>query len=274
MKLADTHCHLDFSAFDQCRKEVLLECCRQSVEMIIVPTVKKALWSKALALSVEHASIGVALGMHPYFIKDHMASDFLSLEKMLESESAIVGIGEIGLDATVDAFPKQERYFTEQLILAEKYQLPVILHARKAHAQVVRYLKEYSLIGGVVHAFSGSLEQLKEYTKLGVHIGVGGVITFQGSTKTRNAIAKAPLEFLLLETDAPDMPVFGNDTYKGDVALSHSRTKKSSPYDVRHVFESLCDIRDESPDEIAEQLWLNSCGLFYPALISKKVNKG
>jgi len=266
MKFADTHCHLDFSVFDQCREEVLLECRRQSVEMIIVPTVKRLLWAKALALSVEHASVGVALGMHPYFIKDHSELDLLSLEQMITTEGSIVGIGEIGLDGTVDDFAKQEGYFTEQLNLADKYQLPVILHARKAHAQIVEHLKEYSLIGGVVHAFSGSFEQLREYVKLGVYIGVGGVITFHRATKTRNAIAKAPLEFLLLETDAPDMPVFGNAAGKENVEGRGSRAKKSNPYDVLRVFDSLCEIRHESPEEIAEQLWVNSCNLFYPAL--------
>jgi len=255
LRFADTHCHLDFPEFDRVRGQVLSACETASVELIVVPSVERRTWKRVCALANLHAVVYAAIGMHPLFIANHQESDLAQLESMLvenkRTRGSIVAVGEVGLDATVGDLVLQEYFFRSQVELAVKYDLPVILHSRKTHSKVLEVVKSSSLVGGVLHAFSGSYEQLSSFVAAGIKIGVGGVITWPKSMKTRKAIAKAPLDSLLLETDAPDMAV----------SVDGVRVK-SMPVHVIKVFDVLCEIREESPELIADTLWFNSQALF------------
>jgi len=263
MRFADTHSHLDFKEFDGCRSRLLTACEASSIDLVVVPAVVSRTWDQLKLLSEQNRSVYAAYGLHPLFIDEHCESDLELLNVWLATERGgkgkkVVAVGEIGLDISAGDMPKQKEFFEEQLSLAEEFALPVILHSRKMHADVLKSLKYYKLVGGVFHAFSGSYEQLLEFTKLGVKIGVGGVITWPRSTKTRRAIAKAPLESLVLETDSPDMLV--------NSKIERGFDLKSSPLNVLDVFAELCVIRSEAPDVIADQLWRNSQNIFFPKL--------
>lgn len=139
----------------------------------------------------------------------------------------------------------------EQLKLAKRYDLPVILHSRRTHDKLAMHLKRHDLPRtGVVHGFSGSLQQAERFVQLGYKIGVGGTITYPRASKTRDVIAKLPLASLLLETDAPDMPLNG---FQGQA---------NRPEQAARVFAVLCELRPEPADEIAQALLNNTYTLF------------
>jgi TatD DNase family protein len=251
MPFADTHCHLDFSQFDGRRDELLASCQEAAIDLIVVPATVQSGWGKIHELCQAYQPLSPALGLHPYFVAEHKDVHLEELDLYLARYSAsVVAVGEVGLDAFVDDIVRQHYFLESQLFLAAKYKLPVILHSRKTHNDLVRCLKKGCFFGGVVHAFSGSKQELEQFVTLGLKIGVGGVITWPNSTKTRKAIQYAPLDCLVLETDAPDMPVVGEA--KG----------QSTPLNVLRVFEALCGLRKESPEELSEALWENSLVLY------------
>lgn len=147
---------------------------------------------------------------------------------------------------------RQLALLNAQLKLAKQYDLPVILHSRRSHDQLASALRKAALPRtGVVHGFAGSLVQAQAFIRLGYYIGVGGTITYERAQKTRNVMAALPLSALLLETDAPDMPLAG---FQG---------QPNRPERAANVFAALCELRQEAPQDIATQLFLNSQSLFH-----------
>ncbi|WP_036230603.1 TatD family hydrolase [Marinobacterium jannaschii] len=205
--LIDTHCHLDFPAFDACRDEVIEEAADLGVSTIVMPGVTAADWPRLLAL--QSGSRPVALGLHPCFIAQHRDQDLELLSRLLAQER-VVAVGEIGLDffiKTLDS-ERQLQLFDAQLALAAQFDLPVLLHVRKAHDQVLQRLRQRKLPrAGIVHAFSGSEQQARQYIDLGFKLGFGGAVSYSRATKLRQLAAQLPLEAIVLETDAPDMPL-------------------------------------------------------------------
>jgi len=251
MRFADTHCHFDFAQFDQKRDKLLASCKMSDIDLIVVPSTVRRGWDKIIELCQSHHQLLPALGLHPYFVAEHKEEHLDELDQYIAlNDASVVAVGELGLDAFVDDMARQQYFFESQLLLASKHKLPVILHSRKTHSLLIKYLKKHCLFGGVVHAFSGSKQELERFVALGLKIGVGGVITWPNSTKTRKAIQHAPLESLVLETDSPDMPVVGEA--KG----------QSTPLNVLRVFESLCALRQETPEELSMALWNNSLALY------------
>lgn len=207
--LIDTHCHLDFSVFDSDRDLVVSSCKKQNVTSIVVPGVCRKHWQRILLLCRQYDFLYPALGLHPCYAADHQEEDLQKLAEICATQS-IVAIGEIGLDyykSTDKAIDKelQSWYFTEQLKIAGQYDLPVLIHARKSHQDVIKYLKNIKPLTGIIHAFSGSYEQAIEYIKLGFKLGFGGAYTYPKATKLRALVARLPIEAWVLETDAPDM---------------------------------------------------------------------
>ncbi|WP_153447544.1 TatD family hydrolase [Vibrio algicola] len=240
--LVDTHCHFDFSAFDDTQHH--LDIAQQAgVTKIIIPAIGESNWSKLANLSSQFPSLYYALGLHPYFMAQHGDDAILKLKQSLSCRSSkCVAIGECGLDLrleeqwlTPEKLDKQYQLFEAQVLLAIEFELPLIIHARKAHDQVVKILRKHQpKKGGVIHAFSGSYQQAMEYIKLGFYIGVGGVISYPRASKTRDVISRLPLSFLLLETDAPDMPL---DGFQGE---------NNHPTQLKLVFKALVELRLEN----------------------------
>jgi len=252
---ADTHCHLDFDVFKGRLPEILGDMSARDLGFVVIPAVALSSFAGVESLCQQDKRLFMGLGLHPYFIEEHSDQDLAELEKVLchllrKDESRLVAIGEIGLDATCPDLGKQVRLFEAQLVLAEKYRLPVIVHSRKCNEEMFSCLADHKLLGGVIHAFSGSYELLMRYVRLGFKIGVGPVITWSKAKKTRDAISRAPLEALVLETDAPGMHISGVSEVE------------ASPFDVLSVFQALLAIRSESEDLIRNSLWQESQRLF------------
>lgn len=247
MNITDTHCHLDVADFDLDRDEVLDRCRSLGISKVIVPAIESKTWSNVLDLCRSNKGLYPALGLHPVFIEQHQADDIKKLEQLLEKASP-VAIGEIGLDFYLKNLDKDKQLalFEQQLLIAKKHELPVILHVRKAHDQVLQLLNKINVKGGFCHAFNGSLQQAEKYIKLGFKLGFGGTLTYENSSKI-HALAKAlPLESIVLETDAPDM-----------VVESH-RGQRNSPAYIIESLNALANIRNEDVNVIAQQTTLNA----------------
>jgi len=207
----DSHCHLDFAVFDRDRSAIIQACRDESIEQIVIPGVVTDAWPTILTLCAQYPGVLYpALGLHPCFINEHEQSDLQRLEQYCaEQDKArkIIAIGEIGLDFfhNNDDRAVQHYYFSEQLKIACDYQLPVLIHARKSHQDVLNYLRDNPSLKGIIHAYSGSFEQAKEYLKRGFKLGFGGAFTYSKASKLRSLVSRLPMDAWVLETDAPDM---------------------------------------------------------------------
>ncbi len=252
LQLVDSHCHLDFPQFDHDRDAVLLAAGQAGVKAFVIPGISRQQWPRLQLLAQSYKNWHVAFGLHPYFIREHVPADLMHLELLLR-QNADAAVGEIGLDATCAQPALQLNLLRAQLNLAAELQRPVILHHRKTLDTLLAEVKAIGkapALTGVVHAFSGSSEQAQAWADIGFKLGVGGVITYPRANKTRSAISQAPLNSLVLETDSPDMPLMG---FQG---------QRNEPSRLHIVFDALCELREESPTEIATQLLINTQSVF------------
>jgi TatD DNase family protein len=241
--LIDSHCHLDFSCFDHDRVEVLERCKKLTIETIVLPGTQANQWQKQIELCQIHSQLRFALGLHPYFLNHFEPAHLVTLTKLLEQyQSKVLALGEIGLDTHIEVdWELQKQVFEQQLMMATERTLPVILHHRNSHNELIRILKTTKFNqGGIVHAFSGSLQEAQTYIDLGFKIGIGGGITYPRANKTRKTIAQLPLSCLVLETDAPDMPLMGK------------QGQRNSPEYLPEIFECLLALRKENKQEILQ----------------------
>lgn len=247
MNITDTHCHLDVADFDFDRADILNRCRDTGISKIIIPAIESKTWPKLLELCDSHKELYPALGLHPVFIEQHLADDIHKLEQLLEHSSP-VAIGEIGLDFYIKELDqgKQLELFEQQLLVARNHNLPVILHVRKAHDQILKLLTKIKVKGGFCHAFNGSMQQAEKYIELGFKLGFGGTLTYPNSTKIHSLAKALPLESIVLETDAPDM-----------VVESH-RGERNSPEYITESLTALAEIRDQDIEVIAQQTTQNA----------------
>ncbi|MGB3210697.1 MAG: TatD family hydrolase [Desulforhopalus sp.] len=208
MHLIDTHCHLDLERHFQQFEVELAKTRAAGVEKIVLPGVTQAGWGRLMDLCNREQGVFGAPGLHPLYLSFHHPHHLAELEEVT-GKGAAVAIGEIGLDYYVKSVDRnaQQQLFEQQLQIAAAAQLPVLLHVRKAHDQVLATIRRKKFShGGIVHAFNGSYQQACHYIKLGFCIGVCGTITFDRAKKIRSVAAQLPKESLVLETDAPDIP--------------------------------------------------------------------
>ncbi|ELZ5939585.1 TatD family hydrolase [Providencia sp. 21OH12SH02B-Prov] len=253
-RFIDTHCHFDFPPFVGAIDESLCLAEKAGVTDIIIPAVSVDNFERVWHLAQRYSQLHAAIGFHPLYLnlfqEQHMET---MIGYLHQNHAKCVAVGEIGLDLYMQEplFDLQQQVLIAQLKLAKQFDLPVILHSRKSHDPLAALLRRYPVPAcGVIHGFAGSLSQAQAFIKLGYFIGVGGTITYERANKTRQAIAKLPLTSLVFETDAPDMPVSG---FQGE---------PNRPERIQQIFQSLCELRHESPDEIAQQLYINSLSLF------------
>lgn len=260
--LFDSHCHFDFDAFEPDRAQVWRRCNEVGINQLLIPGVAPNQWPKAAEIASEYSGIYYAVGVHPWWLQEvfdlqRLASRQLDelAEKLANAaqKNGCVAIGECGLDLIHDADSQQaqERVLAMHLEVAQKLDLPIVIHSVRAHNPLIRLLKDYPLArGGVIHAFSGSLEMGQEYWDLGFYLGIGGTITYERAKKTRSAVEHMPLDALLLETDAPDMPLCGH------------QGEPNNPERLPEIARTLAELRNQSVAEIATQTTANSRKLF------------
>jgi len=266
LTLFDTHCHFDFlspplpALWQQCRDAGLVG--------LLVPGVSPSQWPLVTAAvnSAEDQLIFAALGLHPCYLgkeslqpadtpaspQELIAALRDAIDQLRATSAALVAIGECGLDGMIDTpMTQQIDFFEAQLMLAQQLDLPVVIHARRCHNEMLRCLKRVPVTRcGIIHAFSGSVEIAREYMRLGYLLGVGGTITYERANKTRNAIAQLPLSSLVLETDAPDMPIAGR------------QGEPNSPLYLAEIAQVLAQLQGVSIEQVAQQTTLNAQRLF------------
>jgi TatD DNase family protein len=204
--LIDTHCHLDALEFDADRDSVVTQCHALGVKMIVTPAIQHDNFDAVLSICQRYSGCVPALGLHPMYIHAHRPEHIAALRTAIEMHRP-VAIGEIGLDFFVPNLDadRQQYYFTEQLKIARDFDLPVLLHSRRANDQVLKQLRRFGIQRGIAHAFSGSRQQADALIKNGFKLGFGGAMTYTRASNLRRLAAELPLEAIVLETDAPDM---------------------------------------------------------------------
>lgn len=248
--LFDSHCHLDLPELWQDWPLHWQQAKAAGVTACLIPAVQQSAWLPLLTLKQQQPDFYIALGIHPWWAAAHQPQALTALDHLLAYQSAqICAVGEIGLDFAIapETFALQQQLFAAQLELAARYQKPVILHHRKSMVQLLAELKRQKFNeGGILHAFSGSPEQGRDFLDLGFKLGIGGTISYPRSRKTQQAVRLLPLESFVLETDAPAMPLAG---FQGQM---------NTPKQLALVFQYFCQLRPEPPASIAQQLWLNT----------------
>jgi TatD DNase family protein len=212
--LIDTHCHLDALEFSSDRLAVIERARAAGLAAIVIPSVARSNFDKVRDLAHSFEMGAYALGIHPMCVPRASDDDLLALESRIKAaidDPRFVAIGEIGLDFFIPELKepeiriKQERFYTAQLDLALRYELPVLLHVRRSQDMLLKHLRRRSRIGGIAHAFNGSFQQADEFLKQGFAFGFGGAMTFTRALQIRRLAAQLPLDSLVLETDAPDI---------------------------------------------------------------------
>ena len=245
--LIDTHCHLDAAEFDADRDEVVARSRAAGVARIVIPAVELANFNAVLQACERYPECVPALGMHPMYIGAHRPEHLQVLRTAVE-QSRPVAIGEIGLDFFVPELDPvaQEFYFVEQLKIAKEFDLPVLLHVRRANDQILKQLRRYQLKGGIAHAFNGSPQQADEFIKLNFKLGFGGAMTYPRALNLRRLAADLPLESIVLETDAPDIPP------------EFARKQRNSPEYLAQIAAVLADLRGLSLEQVIEATGRNA----------------
>ncbi|ABP81251.1 deoxyribonuclease, TatD family [Stutzerimonas stutzeri A1501] len=242
--------------FDDDRAQVIARARNAGVERIVVLGVHAANWQRVWQLACDEPSVHAALGLHPVFLEEHQDAHVQQLRDWLErlrGEPKLCAVGEIGLDYYIDNpdIERQQRLLEAQLALAADFSLPVLLHVRRAHAPMIATLKRYKLErSGVIHAFSGSWEEAREYLRLGFRLGLGGAGTWPQAQRMHRVLRQLPLEAIVLETDAPDIPPAGH------------AGERNSPELLPEICRRLADLKGIDAHALAAASYRNSCELF------------
>ncbi|MEY4017409.1 MAG: putative deoxyribonuclease YjjV [Pseudomonadota bacterium] len=258
MPWIDTHCHLDAAEFDADRDLVRQNAKSLGVETCVIPAVMASHFDEVRLLAHRHAD-AYALGIHPLYTPQAEDKDLASLDTHLHAhrdDPRLVALGEIGLDGfvpeinTPEAFAKQTHFFEAQLQIAQRHQLPVILHVRRSADGLLKGLRQFPVAGGIAHAFNGSLQQAKLFIEMGFKLGFGGAMTYDRATKLRALATELPLSALVLETDAPDIPPRWIYTTAEDREKGKAQGR-NSPADLPRIASVLAELRGISLEELA-----------------------
>ena len=189
----------------------VMRCARAAgVAHLLIPAVERGHWQEVVELAHRHGD-SYALGIHPLYTPRADESDIAALRDLLtrqRSDPHLVAVGEIGLDFFVPGLDAQRQiwFYEQQIRLAREFELPVILHVRKSSDRLLKTLRQHKVVGGIAHAFNGSAQQAQAFIDLGFKLGFGGAVTYDRALKLRELAASLPLQSLVLETDAPDIP--------------------------------------------------------------------
>ena len=270
----DTNCHLDAPEFERNLSQVVDTAAENGIKAILLPTVKASDCDHVRALASQYAEtipgLVYTLGIHPLYINQAKESDITILKDQIEqslSDPRFVGIGEIGLDYFVEGLDpqRQEWFFHAQLDLAEEYQLPVVLHVRRSQDAILKALRSRKIPSGIAHAFNGSFQQAEQFIALGFKLGFGGAATFERALQIRRLLKELPIDSIVTETDAPDIP---------PVWLREEGIAFNEPAFLPRIANVLAEIRGISSDQFAIAVWRNAMQVLprWSALLADKPN--
>ena len=247
----DTHCHLDAAEFDSDRDAEYARAVAGGVAVQVVPAVSRDNFAAVAATCERYPGCLPAWGLHPMYIDVHRPEHLVDLRAQIEAQRP-VAVGEIGLDLFVRDldYATQEFFYVEQLKIAKDYDLPVLLHCRKANDQLLKHLRQTGVRGGIAHAFNGSPQQANEFIKLGFKLGFGGAFTWPRANNLRRLAVDLPLEAIVLETDSPDIP---------PVWIGRGR---NAPGELPRIAQTLAELRGLDIDSVARATTRNARELF------------
>jgi len=256
MKLFDSHCHLDDHAYDSDIDTVLARARDAGVKATMIVGIGKTSSIKAVLLTETYPHLYASVGIHPHDAKD-CSQTLLGDLRGVAGNSKVKAWGETGLDFNRMHSPRkdQERCFIQQLQIADELKLPLIIHERDSGGRLIEILNAHPASDrkGVIHCFSGSDSELRQYLDLGFHIGITGILTLQErGTELRKQLGFIPEDRLLIETDAPYLTP----------APEKNRTRRNEPAFVRSVLLKLAAVRKKDPGQLAAAVWENTCRLY------------
>ncbi|WP_396430011.1 TatD family hydrolase [Limnohabitans sp.] len=261
----DTHCHLDAAEFDADRDAVRQKARQVGVTRCVLPAVQRADWGQVAQLAWRHGD-AYALGIHPLHVPQAQPEDVQALDEALaerRDDPRLVAVGEIGLDffvpelCTPSMRERQWTFYLAQLKLAQKHDLPVILHVRRSADLLLKGLRLNPLGSGIAHAFNGSVQQAQAFVDMGFALGFGGTLSYDRALQLRRLAGDLPLSALVLETDAPDMPphwLYRTAEQRAQ-GLSQGR---NSPAELPRIAELLADLRGLPLPELAAATCCNA----------------
>lgn len=269
MRWIDTHVHLDAPDFDADRSGVRQQARVAGVAHCVIPAVERSNFDTVRLLAHAEAD-SYCLGIHPLYVAGAQDEDLVALDEALDTHAAdprLVAVGEIGLDYFVPALCKsplrerQETVYRQQLKLARKHGLPVVLHVRKSSDRVLKHLREVAGPGGrwrgIAHAFNGSEVQAAEFIKLGFKLGFGGAVTFARALQLRHLASTLPLESLVLETDAPDIQPHWLYT-TAEQRAAGTPQGRNAPAELPRIAQCVAELRAMPVETLAAAVWHNS----------------
>jgi TatD DNase family protein len=249
--IVDSHCHLDDPEFDRDRAAVVARARAAGVTNQVVPAIDRGTWEKTRDACAVAPGLHPAYGLHPLLLAKHREEHLVDLAEWIEREQP-KAVGECGLDYFVEGLDAdtQRFYFRRQLEIARDFDLPVIVHARRAFEEAIAELRKLPGLRGVVHSWAGSEEQARQLFAMGFCLGLGGPVTYERAKRIRRVAVEMPLEFLLLETDAPDQPDSGR------------RGERNEPAHLTTVLDCIARLRGVDPEVIATATTDNARRLF------------
>ena len=251
----ESHAHYDDEAFDEDRETLLDSMQSHGVERIINVCAEVQNWDRTLNLTEKYPFIYGAVGVHPDDVGSLTEDGIQKMKELCQLEK-VVAVGEIGLDYYWHKEPEhqklQQHWFRQQLVIAREEKLPFIIHSRDAAQDTFEILKQENAgeIGGVVHCYSYSVELAREYVRMGLYIGIGGVVTFKNARKLKEVAADIPLDRILLETDSPYM------------APTPYRGKRNCSLYLPYVAEEIARLRGITTEEVIEATEANARRVF------------
>ena len=250
----DTHCHLDAPEFAPDRDAVRAQARAAGVAQIVIPAVERGHWLAVIALARRYGD-SYALGIHPLYTPRAAQEDIAALRSLLaecRDDPQLVAVGEIGLDFFVPGLDAQRQiwFYEQQIQLAREFELPVILHVRKSSDRLLKTLRAQATIGGIAHAFNGSAQQAQAFIDLGFALGFGGAVTYERALKLRELAARLPLEGLVLETDAPDIPPHWLYT-TAEARAAGQPQGRNSPAELPCIAQQVAQLRGISEEQLA-----------------------
>ncbi len=253
--LIDTHCHLDMGAYTDDLAAVLESARAGGVRAVITIGIDLESSQAAIALASRHSMVQATVGIHPHDVGNIDMSELEDIESLIEhGAGTIVGYGEIGLDyvkryCDIDI---QKKLFAAQLCIAKNHNLPVVIHDREAHDDILRILKDHGPFdnGGVMHCFSGDLEFARKTMDLGFHISIPGIVTFKNAKALQEVATKIPLEAMIIETDGPFL---APDPFRG---------KRNEPLYVLYTADCIAGLRNIELEKLADRTTANALELF------------
>jgi len=249
--LIDAHCHLDFESFDDDREQVIQRAKDQNINDIVIPGTQQKYWDRIKKLCATSHRLHACYGLHPYWVDSHNKQSTKYLGKYIANNHP-VALGECGLDfRPQQADKKTQLYFFEaQLEIAENNRLPVVIHSVNATEIVIQTIKKFKNLNGMIHSYSGSIEQAKQLIDLNFLISISASVTYDNAKKIKKTAREIPLTSLLLETDAPDQ-----------ADKNHFKERNEPAYLV-NTLNTIAELRETSAEVVAEQTTKNAKALF------------